>query len=222
MTACFDYPEKARLKRIVPKAKIYDAIGASAALKDRFVREVDQITWAYKLAPETINLNPTKGVPELQVFHITAKGHEVHDDVFKAIDRAIPFPIIFEVLSEGQRQVVAARKRPSEADHTKWVVSDHLRGPWVSEEAVRAPLPFALNLGRLYEQILTALMPLEADAEEDIEERLARLDEIRAKERDIERLKSKLKRETQFNIKMTLHGELSEAQAEFEQLKKPR
>ena len=34
-------------------------------------------------------------------------------------------------------------------------------------------------------------------------------------------LKSRLKRETQFNIKMTLHGQLREAQADFEHLKKP-
>jgi hypothetical protein len=56
---------------------------------------------------------------------------------------------------------------------------------------------------------------------EDVESRLARLTAIRAKEREIAQLQSKLKRESQFNIKVTLHGQLAEAQAAFDQLKDP-
>ena len=79
----------------------------------------------------------------------------------------------------------------------------------------------ALNLGALYEQILTALMPIEPVPAEDMDARMARLESVKTKEREIQKLKSKLKRETQFNIKMTLHGQLQEAQAAFEHLKKP-
>jgi hypothetical protein len=221
MTNLFRYPEKAQLKRVIPKARIYDAASASAALKDRFVREVDQITWAYKLAPETINLPATKQVPEIQVFRLTLKVANLHNDVLRAIDRAIPFPLIFELLHDGQIQVAAARKRPSEADAAKWVVGGHLRGEWLPEGAERASLPVAVNLGLLYEQLLTALMPIEPTQGEDLDARLARLEAIRAKEREITQLKSNLKRETQFNVKMTLHGQLQEAQKAFDQLKKP-
>ncbi len=221
MTALFRYPEKAKLKRAIPKARIYDAVSASTTLRDCFVREVDQITWAYKLAPETINLPATKQVPEIQVFRLTLKLANLHNNVLRAIDRAIPFPLIFELHHDGQIQVAAARKRPSEADAAKWVVGDHLRSEWLPEGAERASLPVAVTLGLLYDQLLTAMMPIEPAQGEDLDSRLARLEAIRAKEREITQLKSNLKRETQFNVKMTLHGQLQEAQKAFDHLKKP-
>jgi len=217
----YQYPPQTALKRVIPKTRIYDGANASTALRDRFVREVDQITWAHKLAPETLNLPATPSVPEIQVFRVTLKGDALHDDVLRAIDRAIPFPLMFELVAGGRIQPAAAYKRPSEAEHGKWVVSDLLHGDWIAEDRPRQPLPVAVNLGALYDRMLSALLPVAPLPGEDVETRLERLAAIRAKEREISQLKSKLKRETQFNIKMTLHGQLREAQADFEHLKKP-
>lgn len=225
MTALYDYPKSTLLKRVVPKTRIYDRVQATTALKDKFVTQVYQITWRAKLAPETINLPATKSVPEIQVFRVTLKTDAVHGDVLKAIDRAIPFPILFELeqanMNEGQIQIAAAHKRPSEAEGAKWVLSDYLRSDWLPAGTPRSPLPVALNLGVLYEQILTALMPIVPQTAESLSARMDRTHALKTKEREISQLKSRLKRETQFNIKMTLHGQLREAQADFEHLKKP-
>lgn len=221
MTALFYYPPQTTLKRVIPKTRIYDGAGASTALRDRFVREVDQITWAHKLAPETLNLAPTPAVPEIQVVRVTLKGDTLHDDVLRAIDRAIPFPLIFEIMAGDRVQVAAAYKRPSEAERGKWVLSDPLRGDWLAQDGPRAALPVAVSMGTLYDRILSALMPIEPVAGEDVETRLARLAALRAKEREIALLQSRLRREGQFNIKVTLHGRLAEAQAQFDHLKKP-
>jgi len=217
----YQYPPQTALKRVIPKTRIYDGAAVSTALRDRFVREVDQITWAHKLAPETLNLPATSTVPEIQVFRVTLKGDVLHDDILRAIDRAIPFPLMFELVSGDRVQPAAAYKRPSEAEQGKWVLSDPLRGDWIAQDSPRQPLPVAMNLGALYDRMLSALLPVAPLPGEDVETRLERLAAIRAKEREISQLKSKLKRETQFNIKMTLHGQLREAQADFEHLKKP-
>ena len=221
MSTLFRYPDSTALKRVVPKLRIYDHARATTALKDRFVKEVDQITWAYKLAPETLNLPASKSTTEVQVFRVTVKVADVSDDVLKAIDKAIPFPIIFELYHDGQIQVAAGHKRPSDADGAKWVTSPHLLGEWVDQGTPRQPLPVALSIGKLYEQILASLMPVEVDAGEDMATRLARVEAVKAKERDIARLENKLKRETQFNIKVGLHGQLAEARTAFEHMKKP-
>lgn len=221
MTTLFRYPDSTALKRVVPKSRIYDRAQVTTALKDRFIKEVGQITWAFKLAPETLNLPATKSLSEVQVFRITLKVAAVSDDVLKAIDKAIPFPIIFELHYDGRILAAAAHKRPSEADVSKWVMSTHLRGEWVDKDAPRHALPVALNIGRLYEQILATLIPIETVVGEDMATRLARFEAIKAKGRDITRLETKLKRETQFNIKVGLHSQLAEAQAAFELIKKP-
>lgn len=222
MTALFQYPAQTALKRVIPKSRIYDGVRASTALKDRFVREVDQIVWAHKLAPETLNLPSTKAVPEIQVFRLTLKGDSLHDDILRAIDRAIPFPVMFELIAGTQTQAVAAFKRPSDAAQGKWVVSDHMRGAWQSRDSARVPLPVAVTLGALYDGMLSSLIPVAPVAGEDVETSLARAAQIKAKEREIAQLQSKLKRENQFNIKVTLHGQLAEAQAEFEHMKTPK
>lgn len=221
MTALFHYPPQTALKRVIPKNRIYDGAGASTALRDRFVRELDQIIWAHKLAPETLNLPATAAVPEIQVFRLTLRGDALHDDILRAIDRAVPFPVMFELVSGNRIQAAAAYKRPSEADRDKWVLSDPLRGDWRALDTPRAPLPVSVNMGALYDQMLGALMPFAPVTGEDVETRLARLAAIKAKEREIAQLSSRLRRENQFNIKVTLHGQLAEAQAQFEHLKKP-
>ena len=221
MTAHYDYPKSTLLKRVVPKTRIYDRVLASTALRDKFVTQVDQITWRANLSPETINLPATKSVPEIQVLRITLKTDAVQDDVLMAIDRAIPFPLLFELQQDCQIQMAAAHKRPSEADADKWVISDYLRPDWLPADTPRSALPVALNLGVLYELILTALMPIVPQTAESFCARMNRTAALKSKEREINRLKSRLKRETQFNIKMTLHRQLREAQACFEHLKKP-
>ena len=143
----------------MPKNRIYEHAGASTALKDLFVTQVDQIVWKFKLAPETINLAATKAVSEIQVFGISLRTGKLDEDVLRAIDRAIPFPLIFELSWSGKRKAIAAFKRPSEADPTKWVVSEYFATDWAPEDAPRRPLPVALNLGGLYDALLTALMP---------------------------------------------------------------
>jgi hypothetical protein len=217
----YQYPPQTALKRMIPKTRIYDGAAASTALRDRFVREVDQIIWAHKLAPETLNLPATSAVPEIQVFRVTLKGDVQHDDILRAIDRAIPFPLMFELVSGDRIQPAAAYKRPSEAERGRWVLSDPLRGDWVTQDSPRQPLPVAVNMGALYDRMLSALMPIAPVPGEDVETRLARLAAIRAKEREIAQLQSKLKRESQFNIKVTLHGQLAEAQAAFDHMKDP-
>lgn len=88
----YNWPRAASFGRVIPKNKIYEHAGANTALKDLFVREVDQIVWSHKLAPETVNLAATKQVAEIQVFRITARTATLDRDVLRAIDKAIPLP----------------------------------------------------------------------------------------------------------------------------------
>jgi hypothetical protein len=223
MTAAFfDYPIAAAFGRVVPKSRIYEHAGVGTALRDLFVTQVDQITWKYKLAPETMNLAATKAVGEIQVFGISLRNGKLDEEVLRAIDRAIPFPLIFELSWSGKRKVVAAFKRPSDADATKRVVSAYFATDWVHDDAPRKPLPVALNLGGLYDALLTALMPrAAAKAEytvEDIQTRVARMEAIRAKTREVDRIKARLAREKQFNKRVAINAELRAARQELERL----
>jgi hypothetical protein len=216
--ALFDYPRSAAFGRVVPKTRIYEHAGADAALKDRFVEQVDQIIWRFKLAPETINLSATRSVPEIQVFEITLRTAALDEGVLRAIDRAIPFPLIFELSHAGSRKVMAAYKRPSEAASGKWVVSEYFATDWAPGDAPREPLPVALDLGALYDRILSAMMSVPAQPGEDIQDRVERMEAIRAKTREVERISTRLGREKQFNKRVEINAELRAAKRELERL----
>ena len=221
MTAVFfDYPKAAAFGRVVPKTRIYEHAGANTALKDLFVTQIDQIVWKFKLATETTNLAATRAVREIQVFGVSLRTNKLDDEVLRAIDRAILFPLIFELTWSGKRKAVAAFKRPSEADAAKWVVSEYFATDWEPGDAPRQSLPVALNLGGLYDAILTAMMPVAKVADEDIQTRVARMEAIRAKTRELDRIKIRLAREKQFNKRVAINAELRVTRQELERLTK--
>jgi hypothetical protein len=216
--AYISYPAKAALGRTLPKNKIYEHSGANARLKDLFVKQVEQIVWQYKLAPETINLPARSGVPEIQIFTLQLKTPELSRDVLRCIDGAVQFPIVFELVFDGRTQVVACYKRSSEADASRWVSSDYFSTDWLSVGSDRAAVPLALDLSSLYEQLLYRLIPLPARPKESLAELVARVDQARAKRREVDKAAASLEKEKQFNRKVEINATLRKLKTELEQL----
>ncbi|ORE89258.1 hypothetical protein ATO7_05245 [Oceanococcus atlanticus] len=239
----YDWPKGGRFGRVVPKSKIYEHAKASNQLKELFIRDVERIEWAYKLAPETLNLSATERVTEVQVFELRCHTANLHQDILRAIDRAIPFPLIFELQHGGKTKMAAAHKRRSEADSTKWVLSDYFESPWSPDTNARAALPVALNLERLYEALLQPLVATHTSqltqARRSAQEKEATLTgvaessarysaslcaqieqaaAIEAQTREIKRIQARLSREKQFNKRVAINAELREAQQELERL----
>ena len=218
MSALISYPTQAAFGRVLPKNKIYEHSGANTRLKDLFVKQVEQIVWQYKLAPETLHLPARPGVPEIQIFSIQLKTSELHGDVLRCIDGAIPFPIVFELTFDGRTQVTAAYKRPNEADASRWVLSDYFASGWLPTDSERTAMPVALHLGGLYEQLLHRLMPWPARPQETLAELVARVEQAQAKQRELNKTQARLAKEKQFNRKVEINATLRQIKAELEQL----
>ena len=216
--AFIGYPKQATFGRNLPKNKIYEYSSANTRLKDLFVEQVEQIVWQYKLAPETINLPAKSGVPEIQVFAIQLKTPELHLDVLRCIDGAVQFPIVFELCFDGRAQVVAAYKRPSESDASRWVLSEYFATEWLPSEVQRTAMPLALDLGSLYEQVLQRLIPLLSRQQESLADLVTRVEQVAAKQRDVDKTASKLAKEKQFNRKVEINACLRQLTTELEQL----
>lgn len=213
--AFINYPKQAAFGRPLPKNKIYEHSAANTRLKDLFVEQVEQIVWQYKLSPETINLPAKPGVPEVQVFAIQLKTPELNLDVLRCIDGAVQFPIIFELSFDGQTQVIAAYKRPSESGSSRWVTSDYFGTAWLPSDIERAVMPMALDLGSLYEQALHRLIPESPRPQESLAEFVARFELLKAKKREVEKAVSKLAKEKQFNRKVEINATLRQLKNEL-------
>ncbi len=207
------WPARAAVGRAVAKSKVLAHVRTGAAVRQAFTSQLGQIVWSHKLAPETVQLPATAHVPEIEVFQLELKTPTLDAEVLRCIDRAIPFPTLFELHHGTRVQAVAAWKRPSAAVAGAWVCSEHHAGPWCDADTVRRPLPLALDLASLYEQLLRTLLPLPARLHEPLEDQLERIAQWRSADAAERQLASRLARERQFNRKVEINAQLRSARA---------
>lgn len=211
----YRWPTAAKFGRPVPKTKFYEHGAVAAALRERFVAEVQRITWAYKLAESTINLTGNADVPEIQVFQIHAKGDDVREPVTAAIDKAVQTPIIFEIIrDDGRIRMTAAHKQLQSSPRR---ISTYYTTGWLPEDAERQPLPTTITLPALYTALLQPLIPVSVRPGEELSEVSARLEAVRKLEREIASLERKLRTEPQLNRKVELRRTLKSKQAELKE-----
>ncbi|WKN47469.1 DUF4391 domain-containing protein [Nocardioides sp. Arc9.136] len=212
----YRWPDGAKFGRPVPKIKFYEKGVVSSSTKDRFVAEVERITWAYKLAPATINLPGSDSVPEIQVFVLDAKGTDVSEVVTVAIDKAIKQPIIFEIVGALGIRTTAT---PKQVDGANSKLGAYYSTGWIPTDSTREPLPTAINLAALYGALLAPLTSVAVHPGEEVSDVAARLDTVRRLEREVASLERKLRTEPQLNRKVELRRALKTKQAELSALK---
>jgi len=212
----FQYPERTRKDRIVPKNKVYGNAHPSNAVRQRFVNQVGQIIWRNVLISESVNLPGHDGIEGIQIFEIALKAGELKEDVLRSLDRAIPWRLFFELTFNDQVRFAASYKRPSEGSSGVPVVESYFLTPWQSATAPRLPLPVALDLAALYEKMLLRHMQasplaIATRAGETLAAAIERGKAIRGYEREIRRLEAALRRESQFNRKVEINARLRQA-----------
>ena len=123
----FAFPERARLNRLISKNKILERASLNTKLASHFTQQIQQIVWQYKLAQQSVNIPETQTVTEIEIFTITLKEANLKHEVLRCIDQSITCPVFFELYHGDLCKMIAAYKRPSEADRSKSVISDYLK-----------------------------------------------------------------------------------------------
>lgn len=223
MTALlYRWPKAAAFGRAVPKTKFYEHAALGSTVKDRFVSDVQRITWAYKLADSTINLPGSVEVPEIQVFEIAAKDDDVAEGVLAAIDKAVRTPIIFEIRRDdgvaGSIRMVAAHKQVGSGVPK---LSPYFSTDWQPASGDRVSLPTAIDLTSMYTALLQPLIPVASRTGENVSDVVGRLTSVRLIEREIAALERRLRSEPQLNRKLELRRTLKSKQAILVDLTSP-
>ena len=214
----FIFPQKAFLGRPLPKSKIYQFASPTPAVKQLFVNQIDSIVWQYKLAPETINLSSTDSVIEIQIFDVSLKGAECDLSVLQCIDATIPFKIFFRLIQGNSVRFTSAFKRQSESSNEKLVIERYFSSDWLPVDYPCEPLPMALNLQSLYEQMLQSLLPSSQRPTESLNDQVSRLGELKKKQTELQKLESRLQKEKQFNRKVEINAQIRILKSAISQL----
>jgi hypothetical protein len=221
----FSYPPQTVFNRVLPKSKIYAHAKPGRAVKELFVSRIGEIVWKHKLSPETLKLPARRGITEIQVFEIALKSGECEPiplrTILQTIDRAIPFPILFQLTHADRIRFAASYKRPSDADASQWVIEASFFLPWQATADMRPPLPVALDLAALYDQLVRRHIPLAPRSGESVREQIARHLAIESKQRESQNLTKRLAKEAQFSRKVEINQKLRLIQNELNRLVSP-
>jgi hypothetical protein len=217
----FLWPVTTLVDRPVPKAKILGNSTVPARLKKALTDQIQELRWHAKLAPVSLNLPASPGVPEIEVFRIALKGESIDTDLLDLFDKTIAQPILFSLhRPDGQIAHSAAFKRPSEADSAEWVISTRRTTVFHAPPAAYPPLPAAIDLGRLYAALLTPLMPVPIGPGETLAAWADRCTAYDSLLRRVDQAAARVRREKQFNRRVELNRELNSLKTKLEALQK--
>ena len=220
----YKFPQQAKVNQLIPKNKFYEQGKANTKIEQLFVDQVENIRWAYKLASSTIHLQDQEDLKEIQIFRVKSRVEDLDVSVLSFIDKLILTPIIFEVVYQDKVKVVASYKRLSQVDKTKAVIGQYYASEWL-EDHDRIELPIYLKLADLYEHFIAQILPIASskDQENDdesvsIELQLQKAQQLQSLQKQLDKLKSKLRNEKQFNRRVELNKQLQNLQLQINRI----
>ena len=220
----YQFPQQAKVDRIIPKNKFYEQGKANGKIEQLFVNQVESIRWAYKLAASTIHLEDQDDLKEIQIFQVRSRVENLDISILSFIDKLILTPIIFEVVYRDKVKVVATYKRLNQADKSKAVIGQYYASECLEDHS-RVELPLYLKLADLYEHFIAQILPIASskDQENDdesvsIELQLQKSQQLESLQKQLDKLKSKLRTEKQFNRKVELNKHIHALESDLNKL----
>ncbi len=201
-------PQSAYFNKFIPKSKFYEKAGINSKLQAEFVDKIQRITWKYKLAESTINIAKSPKVEEIQIFELELKVKYQPLQILKAIDKAIPYPILY-ILSYKESYAFAI------AYDDEYIKNRYYFSDWDQE----INFDFTgLDLEKVYQKLVRALLAYDKPQEE-VQQAINYDYQINMIENRIDKLTLKMRREKQFNKKVDINRELMEATDKLKKLK---
>ncbi|WP_026966555.1 DUF4391 domain-containing protein [Algoriphagus terrigena] len=203
MTPISQLPKPTQVNKVIPK-NAFDSY-CTAQQKRLFTEKVEKIRWTNKLAWETINL-PSVQIKEIQCFEIDLRDREGIDEVLKIIDRAIPYPILFSLSFGTFMKRLISQKHPHPTNEDNAVVDWTFESPWTAEP-IEIHFDLRENLDEVFRRLCLAVSG-ENELQMGIDQLVTFKKESQDLESKIQKIKSRIANEKQFNRRVELNLEL--------------
>ena len=223
-----NFPDAARIDRVVAKKQFYDNGDLSSADRKLF-DNVEKIYWRYALKTETTFIQPfsdeERDYPEIEVLEIILRNEKQLNRLAEVVMRSIPYPMLIFFSSGEKVQLWLGKLRQNQANAGRMTLTETETTEWLAEEdsfwetlSVQK-MPTA-NFCVLYEAWFDAISKnrlakagifgqnLSGDAARETLERLQNI------EKEIITLRNRMKKESQFNRKMELNAKLQKLKKE--------
>lgn len=217
------FPESSFLNQKIPKERFYQNLEIDNKIKERFQKEIESIHLKNKLSKETIGIKPTKNVEEVFVFSIVLKDESYLnkiEDLLLLIDRAIPYPILYEFVFSENKTYKIAYKEKSKANQNESVIDSYFTREVEDEKKFERELKDifnSLNLEILYGKLIKII--LQNNSKKDVADLIQEYKRKQELIKEIEVLEKKVRTEKQADRHFKLFNELGMKKKELEEMK---
>jgi hypothetical protein len=200
------FPQTTIVGKPVPKNAFYKHLEVNAKIKQHFVDDVVSISWLYKLAPSTINVEDGKRVHEIVVFSATLKSKDCPDDVFLFIDQNMPRHVVFILEYDNRYKVLLNYKEWKDGQNGQFKIIKTFTTQWLTDHQLLLTLE-GQNMDVLYEAMAGQVSGFGTKKAEDTK-RIVELEaQIGKAKREADAVQKRIRNERQLNRQMELNGE---------------
>ena len=205
-----DLPEATRVHKRLPKEDFYKRLNLTAALKEKFVADVEQSYVENSLTKERLNLARDSAVQEILLLAVMLKKKDFDGKVIETIARQNSHELIFLLLYEEEAQLAVYRGK---LYHSSWLPKT---------EIALAARGFSLEeiLTGFIEQIALVGEEGKTDENRSIDERLHLQEKIGKLTKLIEKTERAAWKEVQPKKKFELFQKLKRYKKDWEDLQR--
>lgn len=203
------FPEHTYLQpaRQIAKKRFLQELSLGSPARRSLDDDVHAIYWTASLKEASLHLPPGKEVTEIEVFTLALRQPRIDEALLTAIDRSIPYHILYLLTYEGRTQAWISYKETAQANEA-FRVEKYYHTDWQAAEE----LPLALrgmSLDEVYENLVRAIAGARLRLQGGSLRAAVQEDEQRAAiEKEIAALTKKRNREKQLNRKMELNARI--------------
>lgn len=218
MDNLLSFPTQCKVDKPVPKNAFYRFMEVDTSIKQYFVNDVERITWLYKLASSTLPVEEGQTVHEITFFVVSLKSQQCPKELFRFIDENMPRHIVFLLSYENRYQLLINYKQCPVSGKTMFCIVESYVSPWLSREELHLEIS-GLSLDQIYTSFVGQISGLGSFSSEDLQKVIELKRQAGQKNKLLEALQKKIRKEVQLNRKMLLNREAKQLRQEIETLK---
>lgn len=195
-------PSTTEYNKRIPKQKFYENLSVTPALKRIFTEQIQNVIWANKIAPVTINIKPGKEVTEIEVFRIILNSDTLDESALRQMDKQIPYHILFILEHNEKYQIWIGYKEQSSGDNA-FKVNKYYHTDWLDEQSAQVKLE-GFDTDSIYENLVRRIGGINDNNADSLGEQIADKESREKLEKEIARLEKLARAEKQPKKKFEL------------------
>ena len=205
------FPSSTRKDIRLPKESFYTHATLTPAIKRAMVDDIEQIVWSHTLTAETLNVNASDKVRQIDVLTVTLKKRECNEKIFEVIEKAIPRHILFLLRFKNECRLLIHFKEAYENVKGKFRIVESYTTDWQLWEEISLSIT-GLDLERIYHNFVYQIAgnKLTKEPGRELAKAIEQNQEAEKIRNRIARLEDKMRKEVQFNLQLQISTEIKE------------